>query len=444
MKNIFKYIIAFITLIISFNLLLFLSSLFPSSIIEENVKESAQILSKEGNLYDFGKELYITNNNFTDALMINEAYSIDNKNPVYSYMSVRKNYKEGQTKEQRADEEGELITINDGEICAGDSYDVVGELQEFVDGKTETSVSYARYWHGYLPILRVLLIFLNITQIRYILLFLFIGLFIYMFILIKRTLNLNTAIIFAYSLIVEGYFFVSYSLESAPVFIVMMIACVILLKRIDKIKNFYMYIFIIASITNFVDYLTVPIITLAMPLYLYILYINKTNEEITVKGYFKIIFKTLLAWGIGYALTWSTKWILYDIIYQGGLLKSAIAQALYRNGGNNINIILSTLIILKYLIIENSSYIILYLIIAINILIYKYVTKSKIKNEKRNTKIKLPVLIIAMSPFVWFLLLANHTVIHFRFTYRNMIISVFGILIIMCETLKNLILKSKK
>ena len=43
-----------------------------------------------------------------------------------------------------------------------------------------------------------------------------------------------------------------------------MISSIIYLKYIDKIKNFYMYIFIVGCITNYVDYLTVPLITLGM------------------------------------------------------------------------------------------------------------------------------------------------------------------------------------
>ena len=42
----FKYIITFIGLIIIFNLLLFLGSLFPSNLLEKNVKESAKTLLK--------------------------------------------------------------------------------------------------------------------------------------------------------------------------------------------------------------------------------------------------------------------------------------------------------------------------------------------------------------------------------------------------------------
>ena len=437
MKKIFKYVITFIVVIISFNILLFLTSLFPSRYIEEKVKESTETLFKEGNLYDFGEHFYTTNNNFTDALMINEAYSIDNKNPIYSYMAVRKNYKENQTKQEVQDRKGELISINNGEVCKGSEYDIVGELKEFVEGKTEISVNYARYWHGYLPFLRVLLIFLNVEQIRYMLFGIFVLLFLLVLRLIKEKLSTSIAVIFGYSLIVEGYFLASYSLESAPVFIVMMLACIILLKRIEKIKDFYGYIFIIACITNFVDYLTVPIITLAMPLYLYILYQQK-KEEKTFKYYFKIIFKTSIIWGMGYALTWLTKWILYDILYHQGLIKSAITQVMYRTGNDSPWVLEKIIKVIQMILAENIAYIGLYAAIITNF----WIIKGKVLNLKkqaRDIKTKLPILLISFLPFFWYVFLANHTVMHIRFTYRNMIIFVFGILAFITEVrnLKN-------
>lgn len=79
--------------------------------------------------------------------MINEAYSIDNTNPIYSYMTVRKNYNKEITKNSMKDISEELISINSSE------YDPVGELEEFLNGNIDTSVNYARYWHGYLPVI---------------------------------------------------------------------------------------------------------------------------------------------------------------------------------------------------------------------------------------------------------------------------------------------------
>ena len=156
MKKIIKYILTFCGLLLIFNVLLFTSSLFPSRLIEKNVRESSKILTKEDNIYKFFDWCDVVNNNYTDVLMINEAYSIDNTNPVYSYMAVRKNYEKGLTENSLPDTNGESISINSPYY-----YDPVGELEDFLDGNIVTSVNYARYWHGYLPILRPLLIFFN-------------------------------------------------------------------------------------------------------------------------------------------------------------------------------------------------------------------------------------------------------------------------------------------
>ena len=344
MKKIFKKIIKYtklwIILLIIFNLSLCITSLFPSKFIEKNVKSSADILLKEGNAYKISEFSSITNNNYTDSIIINEAYSIDNTDPIYSYMSMRKNYKKGETKQVLTDRLGELASVNEEEngetdINTVDDYNPVGELHDFMNGKIDTSITYGRYWHGYMPIYRVLLIFFDIMGIRTFLLILFIAMFIYLMYLLKKKIGILTAIIFGYALLMQGYFFVSYSLESSPVFVVMMLSCIILLKRIDKIKNLYGYFFAIGCITNFVDFLTVPLITLAMPLCIYLLAKQKNKKE--CKDYITITLKSIVIWFIGYMLTWISKWVIYDILYDEGLLESAIIQVIYRTERYNPN-----------------------------------------------------------------------------------------------------------
>lgn len=193
----FKYIITFIGLIIIFNLLLFLSSLFPSNLLKKNVKESAETLLIEGNKYQIIQALDIYNDNYTDSIMINTAYSIDNTNPIYSYMSGRKNFNKQITKNSLKDTSGELISISpsneeslaNNSIILSEEYEPVIELNEFINGKIHTSVNYARYWHGYLPFLRILLLVFNISQIRIFLLILFIIILFYLIYLINKKLG---------------------------------------------------------------------------------------------------------------------------------------------------------------------------------------------------------------------------------------------------------------
>lgn len=417
MKKIIKYVLVFLSPLLIFFSLLLVSSLFSSSMIEHNVIKSSITLSKEGNIYKFFPWSRVVNNNYTDVLMINEAYSIDNKNPLYSCMSVRKNYKESITKYSCSDITGDSISLNSLR------YDPVGELSEFLNGNIDTSITYARYWHGYLPILRVLLIFFDISEIRMILLIIFVILFVWLLKLIKDKIGLIEAIIFALSLMLYSYFLVSYSLESAPVFLVMMISSIILLKRIDKIKNLYSFVFIISCITNFVDYLTVPLITLAIPLILYITYKQKEKSDLPCKALIQIVIKSSLIWFIGYASTWFSKWLIYDILYGEEIIKSAITQVIYRTGATvtyETESIFSVMgkFMLDVLIYCDSIIILVIFFLLLNIKKYKITVRTK-KDYFNKTA---PILLIALIPIVWYLVLANHTVVHSRFTYRHMLI----------------------
>lgn len=110
-KCIFKYIVVFIVLILILNILMGMVSIIPSKVIKNNVEESAEILINEDNFYRIFDGFNVINNNYTDALIINEAYSIDSKNPIYSYMTMRKNYNSEITKNIIIEDVGELISF---------------------------------------------------------------------------------------------------------------------------------------------------------------------------------------------------------------------------------------------------------------------------------------------------------------------------------------------
>lgn len=94
-----KYILIFAILIGIYLVLLTITSLIPSSALEDNVRRSSETLVQEGEkvVFNLGYkgEIIFT---FTDALMINTAYSVDSSHPFQSAILARKNYIPGQTK----------------------------------------------------------------------------------------------------------------------------------------------------------------------------------------------------------------------------------------------------------------------------------------------------------------------------------------------------------
>ncbi len=329
-KPALKYIIVYIILILLFIVFLTISSLFPSDWIKENIAESANILESESNYKQVNviyKGMIIPFDNYTDALMLNTAYSIDNARPLYSAFTARKNYIPGVTNTVIEETAGEL-----GFSSKYEERNQVGELKDTVNGRVLESFEYGRYWHGYLTIIRPLLILFNIHTIRVIFIILFVALAAILLYLIYKKINLITAVIFLLGLTYVEYFYIGFSLQGSFLFFIMMISSIILLKRYEKIKSFPFVFFIIGMITNFFDFLTVPILTLGVPMLLYFLLKNK-EQELSIKEYILKIASLSIAWGMGYALTWLAKWTLLDFIYHNNIFDVVFNQISYRTVG---------------------------------------------------------------------------------------------------------------
>ena len=123
---------------------------------------------------------------------------------------------------------------------------------------------------------------------------------------------------------------------------------------------------------------------------------------------------------------------MYDVLYNKDLIKSAIAQVLYRSERVNENINLSIGEFLHYYISRNLKYIIFYYILIIYIHIFVFIIKDRftvINKLDKIVKNSIPFLLIALMPIVWYIVLANHTTLHFMFTNRHMTIFLLGILL---------------
>jgi len=432
-NNVFiKYICVFLILIVIFVATLALSSMFSSKNIRDNVKESSAVLLKEGNrkiIYIPYRQAKMQFDNYTDALMINTAYSIDSEKPLYSAFIARKNYIPDVTTKVYEDAVGELKSSSKYKY-----HNEVGELRDLVDGENVESFEYARYWHGYLTILRPLLLAFNITQLRGILTIILIILSIILAIALRRKTNIIVSIIFLLSLWSVEYFYLGFSLQGIFVFLIAVISSIILIVRFKKIKHLGLVFFVTGMLTNFFDFLTVPLVTLAMPLAIYFVLVQRENDNILLKQQILDIIKYTILWGIGYALTWLTKWFLVDLIYDRNMIKTSIQQVLYRSVGvqkfNVLDVLYENLEYIKITFI--ASIMIVFICIMFRIILNRSYLIKDVKLKKMLVRIA-PYVIIACMPFMWYFVLQNHSYYHAFFTYRNLIILVMCVNLCMEE-----------
>lgn len=430
LKSFVMYLLIFIILISAYMILLFISSLIPSTLMEDNVRKSSETLVKEGEKSGFDlkyKKEYIFT--FTDALMINTAYSIDNTRPIESFILARKNFIPNQTKYFYGDSQYNLGAnpkyINESN---GDLYQTQ-ELYALMHGENiEDSYEYARYWHGYLVILRPLLVLFEYDAIRIVLFMVtFITLAIMCFFIYKK-INIQTALIYLIGLLAINIFVVTKSINEILIFLIAIISTIVLLLRQEKMKNKGIFFFIVGSISSFIDLLTAPLVTLGLTAITYFILLQSKEEKVDMKKYIRELLKIGIAWTMGYGLTWGLKWIITEVFFNRPLISQAMIQISYRSGNSNIS--LASLIDRSLTFLSKPVETAVLWICIIYLLVMICINFKKKINFKDNIKKCIPFAIIFFFPIIWYAVVKQHSYVHIFFTYRILVVSIISLMIV--------------
>lgn len=431
MKNtliqIVKYTLVFIILICVYLASLICSSIIPTKWIESNSKKSSEEIITYGGEKEIVRigNKYVIAFLFTDALMLNTAYSIDTYTPLESPMLARKNYIPGQTQRVFMDLNGNLGASENYKADNGDIYQVP-EFYGLMHGENiADSFEYARYWHGYLIFLRPLLVIMDYQGIRILMQVITIILMIVMLGLIAKKINWQIAVMFLIGFLSIDIFIAARAFNAICVFIIAIVSTIFILLKKDSEKNIAINFFVIGSVTSFIDLLTTPLVTLGIPIIVYLLLIQKNGKNL--KECLIELVKICLMWGIGYGLTWATKWILVQLMYNRPIIQNALTQAQVRivtNKTTFLNMMINIGNFLSYeVIFANIMIMISYAIIML------VKNRNKELNIKNNIVQSIPYLIVAMMPLAWYAVLKQHSMIHRFFTYRALVITIITLMV---------------
>lgn len=369
--------------------------------IISHVSESAETIEREG-MYP---KIMISSekswlDNFTDSWMLTIAMGVEGNTPLQQAAGCY--YINAKTAENRVD-----------------------NLLKIVKGEKEVEVKeYARYWHGYQVFLRPLLQVFNYEEIRYINMFGIMGLFVMAACLLKEKIGTGSAVAFVISMLMSMIIIVPMSMQFSSIYYVTMISIVLLTmfsKKIMKKDLMYVYFFLIGAFTSFFDLLTAPIMTLGFSLVVYS-YLELKENGIG-KNTVEIISKSF-SWSMGYLMTWSGKWVIAQFITKKEIIKDALAQILSRTSSRINEVEISkveaiTKNLAKYINGVNIKLILALIVITLILFIIM---------KKKNSINMLPTVLVAFYPIVCYLVMTNHSFLHFWFTYRNLTVSCFAIL----------------
>lgn len=389
-------------------LLLLLVFQLPTDKMYMHVCQSLPTLEKEfteGVMVD-GYQASLTGN-FTDCLML--FYSIYD-NPQHSTLE-------------------QIMHMYRTESSIGDGWAPGESLRDYCNGvEHDKELSYGRYWHGYLVLLKPLLLITNLNSIRMMMSvtqLLLVGMIIYF--ATKRGVG-NLALAFLVS--VPFFYFVSMfaSLSLSICFYIMAITILISLCFHEKLKQKKRYLTLFLAVgmaVAYFDFLTYPLVTLAFPL-IVVLYLDKEVWKTKLQK----IFSYSLQWGVGYIGLWALKWAFSDLLTGSNVIGDAVSTVFERTGtaygGNKISGLFFVICQNLEVYFNWSFYV---LAIFVIIFFVYHIIKSKCWYTNLNTiKERFVILSVALYPIIWYFLTQNHSEEHYMFTCKNIAIIVFAVI----------------
>ena len=205
-KSIGKKLMVFLITSAILFILLLIVCMIPNSLIENNVRHSSSIFKSETWYKEIGK---VRTDNYTEELMVNMSYSIDSNHPVESAILTRRNYIPGVTTRVSTESSRELELATDY-IGTGNEET---EVEAMLNKKNIDSYLYTRYWHGYLCIIRPLLIMFDIQNIRLATNIVLMILTVVMLVILKKKTSFKVVFIYLLSLLSVDYLLMGISMQ---------------------------------------------------------------------------------------------------------------------------------------------------------------------------------------------------------------------------------------
>jgi len=375
-------------------------SLIPNHLVSKNLQDSVETFEREGYRPEITPYISSKLDNFTDALMLETAAQEIDENIVNkSLLSYR------------------YVGMQDGkELDPVETFIAYYGKKDNIEFEEST---YARYWHGYLVFLKPVLVMFHYSQMRMVNTILHLVLTAIVFLKIKAEINIRTAILYVlmWASLMPVVLFCS--LQFSSVFYITTIATIVLLTgKLKKQENALCFFLVVGCLTSYFDLLTYPLITLGIPLIIYL----SLYESDDVKENIKLTLLISVTWAMGYFGMWVCKWIMATLLTDKNIISSTLQQIQMRSSN-----------------VVDEQKISFFAVLAKNMIIFlknpapwigiAYCVYPLFQEGLHTKKkgIHFSMLLIAAYPFFWYLITMNHSYIHAWFTYRELSVSLMAL-----------------
>ncbi|MDE5894283.1 MAG: hypothetical protein K2H45_15325, partial [Acetatifactor sp.] len=222
------------------------------------------------------------------------------------------------------------------------------------------------------------------------------------------------------------------SLQFTWVFYIAMGGTLLLTVKGDRMLEGrrYLYCFMaLGMLTSFFDLLTYPLFTWGVPLSWWLA--MRSDRSGAVKR-LKQVVSTGLCWIVGYGGMWLGKWCLATLVLRHNVVREAVDEIFLRTGMEDT--LQSWGLAERWEAVYTNWKHYEYIIYAV--LLLAWLTWAIVRSLWKNWKAtgnSCAYVLIGLSSFVWYIILANHTSGHHFFTYRNFGVSVLAFLMLYIE-----------
>ncbi len=410
------YIITFITTSVLCAGMLVMAAFVPRNAIFANMLTSAEHLCDDFVFFKLSDDIDASIiDRYADSILLNIAYNFDPDDSLGSVMRA--------------------------EYYSNKNYDENVNFINCVAVGNKANTQYIRYWHGAAAIVRATHLFTDIRGM-YIINACIMGALTVLLLLVLIWHKLYAgAVGYTIAIAAAGIWYVPFSLEYTWVFLILPAVSVIaVLMTLHRHTHALGILFLISGIvTNFLDFLTSETLTLTVPLLLVIYTSRKIRRDeantTAVKTKISGAVEYCVVWGIGYVGMWVLKWVSAAVILGEDISSTVFGHIAERSFGSTtgeesipgaLARNFACLFPVGYGGIGAATLIVILLATAYLCFVYRRggIQPSDI----------LIYAAIGLIPYIRYIVLMNHSYIHFFFTYRAQAATVLALAFIIYET----------
>lgn len=410
--------------------LLFLTSFIPQSALQKNMEKSADYYSHHQMFDHVTDYMFLSRqDNYADCILTNIIYHIDQSDLLHSVLQAS------------------YYNPEDENVAESFTY--------AVSHKVNANVDYSRYWHGSMVVLRPLFVLFDITGVRLVLGIVILILTVWFEILLFKNRYSYYGICYALGLLLVSAWMCAFCIEYAMPFVVMSVELPVLFLQLTKsfkksgktaVQRPELVLWTVLSctgiVTAFVDFLTTETITFTMAYVLYLIIKERYHQIKSLKEECLCFLKSGMIWFCSYAFMVLLKWMISLAVLGKETFFAALNQAALRiNGDATLGNVIGAETVSDFERISGALWrnigcifpfkdemslkgtLLYVLLIGIVAFCIWYLFR-----KKQESCLNKMLLIVSALPFLRFLVLNNHSYIHFFFTYRALLVGVVVLL----------------